>query len=485
MPNNKIIQSVSRRSFLQLAGLTGGAALLAACGAKPTAAVVPTKAAEEPVEEPVVEEPTEKPVEQPAAEEPVHISWWNQFSTPMCMDLFPKIIADFEAKNPLIKVDYEITGGPPGGGDYIEILLARIAAGNPPDTATLWTPPSEFGARGALMEIDDLMASASLASTGSFYEAPIKSCQWKGKTYGLPASAGAGCMFINKRLFEEAGLSSKREDFPTTWDGLFDVSQKLTKIENGLVTQTGFIPWTGNWLRAVFAQNNGGQIFDSTELVYKLNSENNVEMLTHWLKYLDDLYGGDVEKFNLESNWYGDVYPEGSFQLEKSAIDTSGSWGATDGAIPFDFEITKFVVGPKGSKSMTGFWPNWWAMPKGVVNVPQAWLVTEYFCTEGWVRWYEEGTMDTPAWKGAPADIYCKNVETTFGKERAIDFHKFFTNYLPDAAEMWTSPIESFASDTLTQAIDEVINKVTSPADALAKAQELCQTKLEETIQNF
>jgi len=460
---------VSRRNFLRMAGLAGGAAVLAACAAP--------KAAPE-------EGGQTKEEAQPASGEQVTITWWNQFSTPMCQDLFPKIVAQFTEAHPNIKVEFEITGGPPGGGEYLEVINARIAAGNPPDTITLWSPPSQFGARGALLAIDSYMERASKAKVGSFYEGPLASCQWKGKTYGLPASAGAGCIFINKGIFEEAGLSTKREDFPTTWDGLKQLAAQLTVIENGEITRAGFVPWAAAWLKPVWSALNGGKIFNSTEIRYEIDSENNLELLNYWVSYLDEQLGGDIEKVNLVGA-FGSVYPETAFQLGKSAIDMEGAWGCTDASIPFEWEIMKFPVGPKGTKSVTGFWPNWWAIPKGTKHPDEAFLLTEHFCTDGWVYWYVEGTMDTPAWKGCPKDAYTKLVEKQFGTERAIDLHKFFTEYLENTAEMWTSPVEDFASDTLGQAIDEVLHKVTPAKEALATAQQTCQAKLEETIKGL
>jgi multiple sugar transport system substrate-binding protein len=470
---NEIKTPLNRRQFLKLAGVAGSAALLTACGTKATEA--PTEVSQEAA--PTVEATT------PPAEK-VKISWWNQFSTPLCQDLFPKIVGDFEALNPNIEVEFEITGGPPGGGDYFEVLLARIAAGNPPDSITLWSPPSQFGAQGALMALDSYIESAKVATADAFYEGPIKSCQWKGETFGFPASAGAGMMIFNKALFEEAGLSSKREDFPTTWDAVKDAASKLTKKDAaGLVTQAGFVPWTERWLDPVWTGLNGGTIFDPENIKYLIDSENNVELMNWWLSFLDDLYGGDIEAFNVIATW-GSTYPGGAFNLGVEAFATGGSWVPTDAEIPFEFEIAKFPVGPKGGKSITGFWPNWWAMPKATPHPDEGFLFSEYMCTDGWVTWYEEGTMDTPAWKGAPADIWCKAVETKFGLERAKDYHQFYTEYLNDTAIMWTSPVEDFATTTLGQAIDEILHKVKPADQALKEAQDTCQKKLDETLQS-
>jgi len=73
------------------------------------------------------------------------------------------------------------------------------------------------------------MAVAKYAKPDQFYEGVLQSCKWNGKTYGLPASAGDGCIFLNKKIFDAAGVSTKREDFPTTWDGLRALSQNSPK----------------------------------------------------------------------------------------------------------------------------------------------------------------------------------------------------------------------------------------------------------------
>lgn len=461
-------KAVSRREFLRMAGLAGGAALLGACRAEPTEAPTQAPAAA-----------TQEPTKAPEAEE-VTISWWNQFSTPTCQETFPKVIQEFEELYPNVTVEYEISGGPPGGGDYIEVLLARIAAGNPPNTATLWSPPSQFGARGSLTELDELMADAKWAKAEAFYEAPLGSCQWGGKTYGLPASAGAGCIFINKAKFEEKGLSTKREDFPTTWDDMKTLSEQFVVWEGEELKHVGFVPWTQAWLKPMWSQLNGGMLFDVQNVRYLVDSEQNIEWLEYWVKWLDDQYGGDIEEMNLYGTW-GDVYPESAFQLEQCAIDISGSWAATDAGIPFEWEVMKFPVGPSGSKSVTGFWPNWWVVPKGAPNLPESFLLSEYFCTQGWVTWYKQ-VMDTPAWKDFPEGVLTEKLVDDVGAERGQEIHNFFAEYLEDGCAMWNSPIEDYASDALDSAIDEVLHKTKTAAEALKEAQGIVQAKLEEEL---
>jgi hypothetical protein len=90
--------------------------------------------------------------------------------------------------------------------------------------------------------------------------------------------------------------------------------------------------------------------------------------------------------------------------------------------------------------------------------------------------------MDTPAWKAFPPTVLTTKLVDAVGQERATQVNTFFADYLNDAVEMWTSPVETFAQETITAAVDQVMNKVKSPKDALAEAQELCQAKLNEVL---
>ena len=46
-------------------------------------------------------------------------------------------------------------------------------------------------------------------------------------------------MFINKKLFEKAGVPVPDSKTPLTYSALLDIAQKVTKIENGKVVTEG------------------------------------------------------------------------------------------------------------------------------------------------------------------------------------------------------------------------------------------------------
>lgn len=460
---------VSRRDFLRLAGITGGVIALSACAAPPAA---PAQGGQQ---------AAAGSGNQPASAAQVSLSWWNPYSTASTQEALPPIIESFEKLYPNVKIEWQNgAGGPPGGGNYVEVLLSRIASGNPPDMATLFTGPSQFGARGSLTAIDDFMSNAKKAKADAFYAGPLKSCQWQGKTYGLPSSAGAGAIYINTAKFKEKGVSTKREDFPKKWDELLALSAEFDVWEGEDLKQIGLAPWTGSWLKAAWSGLNGGTLYNVDANKYEIDSESNIEWLNFWVDWLEKQYKGDIEKMNVAGNW-GGTYPDSQFSMGNAAMAMEGSWSTTDAEIPFEFEVAKFAVGPHGNTSVTGFWPNWWVVPKGSAHPAEAFNLVEYFSTDGWVIWYKY-IMDTPAWKDFPADVLTKKLVDSVGQERALDFHKFFADYLENTVPMWTSPVEDFASDNLDSTIDEVLHKAKPPAQALQEAQKLISSKLEDAL---
>lgn len=459
---NKPSEFMNRRRFLQMTGLASGAAFLAACA---------------PAEAP---SPADDEAAAPSEDAAV-VSWWTGWSTATTQVAIPQIIEAFEEEYPDIHVDWEPGGGPPGGGELVEVLLARIAAGNPPNSATIADTPAQYAARGSLTQLDDFMENAPYATHDAFYEGPLNSCRWQGGVYGLPASAGAGCIVYNVEIFEEAGLPTDRDSFPTTWDGLKDLSAQLTDWNNGEPQQLGLVPWAAGWLQPVWSELNGGRLFDADSLQYTLDTPENVDWLNYWLTWLDEQFHGDVEQLNFYGP-HGD-YPPSSFYDGMSAMVQTGSWAPVDAEYPFEWEVAKFPVGPNGDRSVTGFWPNWFIVPAGASNLQESFTFNEFFCTRGWEIWYRY-IVDTPAWVDFPEDVLTDQLVDAVGIERATEYHAFFADYLTDAIDMWNSPIENFANDTLTSAVNEVLFKQTTADQALATAQELIQSRLDEALQS-
>ncbi|MHB0875404.1 MAG: twin-arginine translocation signal domain-containing protein [Anaerolineae bacterium] len=470
----------TRRSLLKASAVGTAAAVVAACGATPAPAATSQVAATS-----APADATQAPAATAVAGQVTEIEFWCAWGESPEMQELRAIVAEFESKHADIKVNLLVGG--PGGGDYNELLLARIAAGNAPDAASLFTPPVGFAARGSLDEIDDLMATADYAKPDKFWMQVLNTCKFRGKTFGLPFSAASYGVFYNVDMVEAAGLPGDRESFPKTFDEMQEWSAKFVQWEGTDLKQAGFLPWSESWVFPVWSGLNGSQWFAAKDEAYSINSAENVALLESWVSWLEDQYHGDIDYVNSLGTW--DVADAGNWYKKMTPFGQGGAWNTSYPFMKYDtagfnWDVAKFPVGPNGSKSVTGFWPNWFVQPVGGKKRQQAFLLNEYFCTVGMPIWYKV-VFDTPAWLDFPTDVITQNLVDNVGQEKAQDLHNFFRDYLNDAVEMWTSPIEDFGTDQVNRAVDQVIHKAKAPQEALDEAQSVTQAKLEETLSSL
>ncbi|MDR1955321.1 MAG: extracellular solute-binding protein [Treponema sp.] len=69
----------------------------------------------------------------------------------------------------------------------------------------------------------------------------------KGKIYGLPLEMVNYCMYLNKRIFRDAGLDPDK-DYPKTWEEVMAVSEKIVRREGSIITRRGFDFRYGDYL---------------------------------------------------------------------------------------------------------------------------------------------------------------------------------------------------------------------------------------------
>ncbi|MCR5291199.1 MAG: extracellular solute-binding protein [Treponema sp.] len=61
----------------------------------------------------------------------------------------------------------------------------------------------------------------------------------KGKIYGMPLELNNWCIYLNKKIFRDAGLDPEK-DYPKTWEDMMKVCEKLTIRNGDIVTRRGF-----------------------------------------------------------------------------------------------------------------------------------------------------------------------------------------------------------------------------------------------------
>ncbi len=168
-----------------------------------------------------------------------------------------KMVADFTAQHPGVKVDIQLVGC---GTTLGEKLTTALAAGKPPDVAMLYTfDMVALADSGALTPLDSWMRRDQLAPS-LWYPTEIKAGEWRGSTYGLPIRTGGdsnSLIFYNRDIFAEVGLPDRA---PATWQELESYSRKLIRYDGDkLVRNPVNVLNTGDYGNVAWLYGGGAQ----------------------------------------------------------------------------------------------------------------------------------------------------------------------------------------------------------------------------------
>jgi ABC-type glycerol-3-phosphate transport system substrate-binding protein len=205
--NQQNQKSFSRRDFLKL-GAVGAAGLaisplLSACSPA-TVAPAATSA--------------------PSGGNPAVVRFWSWYNDQA--DQFPKIIADFEASHPNIKIDLQLKTDVAGA--YLPALLAAAAADDLPEIYAPHVHSVTFGKQGLGADLAktlgaDFMTDFFPSTISMFTDGPaVYAVGWMAQTMGI---------YYDPDLFAKAGITGE----PETWDDLIAASNQIkTKIPGNL-----------------------------------------------------------------------------------------------------------------------------------------------------------------------------------------------------------------------------------------------------------
>ena len=406
-------------------------------------------------------------------------------------DLFCKVqtglLADWAAKNDGLTASTTVCGL---GQDteYSQALIGAITAGAPPDIAVLWDAPVSLGTQGAFLALDDMMAKSKI-SIDTWPGGLLASCQFKGQTFGLPVAAGLYSMWYNADMFEAKGIKSDPASFPKTWDEMRKLSKEFTVWDGDDLKVAGFMPTRVPESLAIWSALNGGKLYNSANFKYTLDSEENIAMFNYFVDWLNEEYKGDINLVD-RSGSFTDGYPNGTtgqasaFREGRLAGIQSGSWlmgDIWDPAPTFsNWQLADNPVGPSGTATVSGVWPNWLVIPATALNPQAAFDYLTYLSTEGVLTWYEN-VPDIPTnslVKLSPPKILIEHRGEEFAKNAAA----FYSSQAKVVTPMWDSPVQGFGNDQIRLAMEKIYTKAATPKDALAEAQAASQAELERVL---
>jgi multiple sugar transport system substrate-binding protein len=269
------------------------------------------------------------------------------------------VVEAFEAAYPNIKVELEMVPF----SDIFTKYKTLVAGGEAPDVISLnFENTAQIAALGALEPLDDYIASDGY-DMSVYYDNTVEMYQMDGVQFAMPATFSDVVLFINKALFDEAGL-----EYPTLdwgWDDLVSAGEALTQDTDGdgVVDTFGYaLAW---WPMYLFL--NGADVLTDDGSACALETPAAIE----GLQKMVDLQGeggiapsrGDLAA---QSDW--DMFMAG-----KLAMYPVGPWGVQ----PFNDNITSFewdiAHHPAGAQHATFLFGNAYAMSASSNNKAAAW----------------------------------------------------------------------------------------------------------------
>ena len=214
---------LSRRQFLQLTGMAGGAVVLAACA--PTAPAAPAAAPQA---------GTEQAAAPAAAGAPV-VYWYAWGNLDPAME---KIIATPEFKEHMGGAELQYQGS-----KNADAMLTAVAAGTPPDGGSNYNYVELF-TRGATIDVTDMVNSSTMVKGDDLLQGLWDSAFWEGKMMGVPGIEGYlwWGLNVNTDAAKKAGLDPTA--LPKTWEDTFDWHKAMTKKDDaGNLLQFGLDPY--------------------------------------------------------------------------------------------------------------------------------------------------------------------------------------------------------------------------------------------------
>jgi multiple sugar transport system substrate-binding protein len=171
------------------------------------------------------------------AESNTEILYWTH-EDPNRTEIENRYIKEFEKANPEVTVK-RVTSP---SKKMAERVLTAFAANQGPDMFNLQIEDEyAYIVNGRLAPID--YKAAGYSSVKAIYNAylpkTLDPVTYGGNLYGLPLELTNWCLYINDRVFKDAGLNPDK-DYPKTWEEMVAVSEKIAIREGQIIKRRGF-----------------------------------------------------------------------------------------------------------------------------------------------------------------------------------------------------------------------------------------------------
>jgi ABC-type glycerol-3-phosphate transport system substrate-binding protein len=219
----------------------------------------------------------------PTPDQPVTLTFWTHTHPPM-VELNKKIIAEYEAAHPGVKIEYQTVPNT----DFNTKMLTALSTGAGPDIINMddGALRGDYIEKGLVAPLDaEAFGKKSVADVeAGFVPGTLDGAKGPdGQLYGIPSEFNGTVFAINKKHFADAGLDPATP--PKTWQQVVDAGKKLNaaghkQAFNFLYLSSG---WYAQWFQTL-ANQTGGTPLSSDGRTAKLDSPENVAALQLWVE---------------------------------------------------------------------------------------------------------------------------------------------------------------------------------------------------------
>ena len=178
--------------------------------------------------------------------EDVTLTYWNRYSADPMKDGMQKLIADFEAKYPWIKIEENSTSD----ADYKTALPIVLASGDPPDFFYWYGGKAlkQFVDAGLVYDLNDYYSKFNWEK--DLGSSSLGAVNYDGVYRAVPTEGSMTLLYVNKTKFEEMGLDYPKHDEIINWEEFLNLCEKIknkgvTPIILGNGDQWCIQLWTG------------------------------------------------------------------------------------------------------------------------------------------------------------------------------------------------------------------------------------------------
>ena len=167
-------------------------------------------------------------------------------------------VSAYTTANPTVKISQQ----PGEWASYWDKLATQTAGGTAPDIIQMDVAYiSEYGSRGALLDLEEHGADVS-----KFAEGTVDSGRVDGKLVGINAGVNAAVILANPQVFEKAGMDLP-DDTTWTWDSMMETASEVAAKADVPTGIAAMFPT--DVMFAAFLRQNGKELWQDNQLGFE------------------------------------------------------------------------------------------------------------------------------------------------------------------------------------------------------------------------